>query len=141
MLGLAVVVTGCGASMPPPSPATFRTEAVALADRLQSLEWDFHIALRRDLVEEAKATATEAVRLIASFEQGPLREATGGCLEEARAAIGDLLGAELARWRAWSEGRNYPTEDEISLFIAFYGAEKPWILLLDQAEKLCHETT
>lgn len=77
--------------------------------------------------------------MIEGFQQGPLRSETDTCLTDARDAVAGVVAQMLPQWQAWSEGQDYPTDDEISLFFAFYGAEEPWTLLLQEAEIRCAE--
>lgn len=138
-----VVIAGCGATTPSPSPLSlqqFQTSARALADDLRSLEWDFHTAVQRGDDAAARAAATSAASQIADFADGPLQSPRIDCIADVQDAIAALLADELEGWQARAEGRNYPDADEISLFFAFYGADKAWILALDQASKSCQQS-
>jgi len=142
ILSLATL-TACGIPYSP-SPelsgySLVVAEALALSDSLDSLEWDFHVAVQRNDDAEARTTANAAVPLIEAFLDGPLQTQTDRCLEEAQAAAGELLSLQLSQWRAWSDGRDYPDRDEISLFFAFFGSDKAWELLLDDADERCRQ--
>lgn len=147
--GLTLVIGGmaliAGCAMPEPSTSTpalvqFQTSARALADDLRSLEWDFHTAVQGGDDAAARADAANAASAIEDFMEGPLRSPRIECIAELQDAIGAQLAAELNDWHARAEGRGYPTSDEISLFFAFYGADKAWMVALKAATDSCQQS-
>jgi hypothetical protein len=135
------VLTACAVEPSPslPAYAQFQRDADALSEGLKTLEWDFHTAVQRRDDEAARRVAADAVSLIEAFQEGPLRRATEACLDRARLAVEEFLDLDLARWRRWSLGEDYPDRDEISLFFAFAGSERPWNIVLEQAGALCRQ--
>jgi hypothetical protein len=142
MAVIAVTIIGItGACDRSPSPPPDEQQTVSrfldLDQEVRALDWDFHVALRRGDGAAARDAALAAARRLELILADLPNMDIPRCLTDAVVAIQPMLKAELDLWRSRERGDNQPTEDEISLFFAFYGAERNWAAVLRIAGRDC----
>lgn len=115
----------------------YRAAFESLTDRLADDEWDFHTAVRRRDTDAAVGAASRAADVLHDLVGVQVPSNAANCERELIRSVSDMLEVEGRLWDQRATGEAFPSEDDVELFFAFFGAEKPWIALLQRAEGMC----
>lgn len=115
----------------------YRTALESLTDRLVDEEWQFHTAVRGSETAAAVDAASRAADVLHDLAGLEMPEDATQCELELADAVSEMLALEAGLWNQRAEGEAFPSQDDVELFFAFFGAEKPWIALLQRAEGTC----